>query len=243
VDIVETVAGSVTSTKQFVWCGNQICEARNASGSITAQYFSWGETISGSNYYYSRDRLGSIREMTNSSGAIQAEYTYDPYGRTSAILGTVSSDLQYAGYYTHAPSGLNLTLTRFYSSQLARWISRDSIGEKGGVNLYAYVENNPLSQLDPAGEFPGTPFHSIDLPSCLANAVIKEYKCVNDCLKPGKCLTEEAKTQCLGTCVLHFILDNLNCWTNWGWQEYGDYLAGASQTFFGPPKNQPPRIQ
>ena len=125
VKIVETAAGTITSTKQFVWCENEMCEARNVSSTITAQYFGGGETISGTNYYYTKDYLGSIREITNGAGTIQAQYSYDPYGQVTKIAGTgVVSDFQYAGYYYHAPSGLNLTLYRAYNSNLGRWINR-----------------------------------------------------------------------------------------------------------------------
>jgi hypothetical protein len=40
--------------------------------------------------YYSRDHLGSVREMTDSSGNIQARYDYDPHGRVNPIQGTVT---------------------------------------------------------------------------------------------------------------------------------------------------------
>ncbi len=150
--IVETVSGSITSTKQFVWCGNQMCEARDASSTITAQYFLQGETISSSNYYYSKDHLGSIREITNSSGTIQAQYAYDPYGQVTKIAGSgPDSDFQYAGYYYHGPSGLNLTLNRAYNPGLGRWINRDPIGETLGANLYSYVNNETISVIDPSG--------------------------------------------------------------------------------------------
>lgn len=151
VKIVETSGGTTTSTKQFVWCGNQMCEARNASSTIIAQYFRRGQTISGTSYYYTKDRLGSIREMNNSSGVIQSQYDYDPYGQVTKLQGSLASDFQYAGYYYHAPSGLNLTVYRAYSASLSRWINRDPIEERGGLNLYAYVGNEPIGETDPAG--------------------------------------------------------------------------------------------
>jgi RHS repeat-associated protein len=110
-----------------------------------------GEKIGASNYFYTKDHLGSIREVTDSAGARQAHYDYDSYGVASTTLATVPSDFQYAGYYTHARSGLNLTLNRAYKADLGRWINRDPIEEAGGINLYAYVENSPINFPDPSG--------------------------------------------------------------------------------------------
>lgn len=83
--------------------------------------------------------------------ALQAQDGYDPYGQMTAISETVLSDLQYAHYYYHSRSGLNLTPNRAYNASLGRWINRDPIGEAGGINLYAYVGNNPVGFVDPTG--------------------------------------------------------------------------------------------
>ena len=40
---------------------------------------------------------------------------------------------------------------RYYSPELGRWLSRDPIRERGGVNLYGFVLNNPLFWLDNLG--------------------------------------------------------------------------------------------
>jgi RHS repeat-associated protein len=105
----------------------------------------------GTSCFYNKDHLGSVREMTNSSGTISGQLSYDPFGRTTVLQGTTLPDFQYAGYYLHTRSGLNLTRTRVYSAAFGRFISRDPIGEAGGVNLYAYVGNNPASLRDPMG--------------------------------------------------------------------------------------------
>jgi len=42
-------------------------------------------------------------------------------------------------------------LYRAYSADLGRWISRDPSGERGGINLYDYVVNNPIARIDSLG--------------------------------------------------------------------------------------------
>lgn len=92
--------------------------------------------------------------MTDSSGTIQARYDYDPYGRATLVSGTNLSDFQYAGYYEHQTSGLNLTKYRAYDSNTAKWLSRDPLAEEGGINLYEYASNNCLTITDPLGLCP-----------------------------------------------------------------------------------------
>ncbi|MBI4739933.1 RHS repeat-associated core domain-containing protein [Candidatus Woesearchaeota archaeon] len=103
-----------------------------------------------------RDHLGSVREvMKNASSTVEAKYDYDPWGRQTQTTGTRVFDIGYAGYMVFAPSGtnikLNLTWYRAYSPELGRWLSRDPIGEEGGINLYGYVENRPINTFDPFG--------------------------------------------------------------------------------------------
>jgi len=164
-------SGTITNTKQFVWVPGRMAEERDASGTnVTKRFFAQGEQVAGANYYYTRDHLGSVREMVNNSGTIVARYDYDPFGRKTYVQGTMSSDFQYAGMYLHATSVLNLTFFRAYDANSAKWLSRDPSGERGGINLYAYVANNTVNLTDILG-LCGCPTSGSSLASALAQGV------------------------------------------------------------------------
>jgi RHS repeat-associated protein len=143
---------TVTSDNVFIWSGNTLVAERPANNdAVWKRLFAEGEQINGVNYYFTRDHLGSIREMTNSTASVQAQYEYDPYGVRTKLTGNLDADFGFTGHWHHALSGLDFSRHRGYSSTLGRWISRDPIGENGGLNLYGYVGNRPVSLADPLG--------------------------------------------------------------------------------------------
>ncbi len=84
----------------------------------------------GTKYAYSKDHLGSIREVTSGNGTFQvkAQYAYNPWGmKTNVISETVASDFGYASMYKHERSGLNLTLFRAYAPNTMLQNSRLSL--------------------------------------------------------------------------------------------------------------------
>jgi RHS repeat-associated protein len=150
--IVEKTNGVVQSDKRFLWCSIELCEERDsAGGTVTRRFFGQGEQISGANYFFTRDHLGSVREMTDGAGTIRARYEYDSYGRRTKLLGDLDVDFAFTGHYYHQPSGLHLAPFRAYDADSGRWISRDPIAESGGLNLYTYVSNNPINRADLMG--------------------------------------------------------------------------------------------
>jgi RHS repeat-associated protein len=153
--IVEKSGATVTSTKQFVWIGNRIAEERDDSNVVTRRYFANGEERTDSfrvrAYFYTKDHLGSIRELTDSDGSVRARYDYDPFGTTTTVSGDLTLDFGYTGHYRHAASNLYLAPFRAYDPTIGRWINRDPIAEFGGINLYGYVENSLTSAIAPLG--------------------------------------------------------------------------------------------
>jgi RHS repeat-associated protein len=138
--------------KQWVWAGGgQPAEELDAAGNVTKRFFGAGEQIAGTNYYFTTDHIGSIREMTDGSGAVRARYEYDAWGRSTKISGDMESDFGYAGMFRDQATGLWRTKYRLYDPELARWTTRDPSGIDGGLNLYTYVGNNPINFSDPLG--------------------------------------------------------------------------------------------
>ena len=153
VKIVEKSKTRVTSTRKFVWCGMERCEFRDANDAVTQFVYPQGQVSGTSPYFYTRDHLGSIREMrsTGRKGAIVARFDYDPYGRSTAVISNTLPDFNFTGLYRHSASNLDLAVYRAYDPDLGRWLSRDLVAEAGGLNLYSYVVNDPFKLVDPFG--------------------------------------------------------------------------------------------
>jgi RHS repeat-associated protein len=149
----QTQTLQITSDQKYLWDGAELLEKRTVDGGTVLQrFFQQGFVdTDGTVLFYSRDHLGSIRELTDGTQAIRARYDYDPFGNMTKNFGDRDSAFGYAGYLWHAQSNLNLTWFREYDPRFGRWISRDPIEEKDGFNLYTYVRNNPMTHVDLLG--------------------------------------------------------------------------------------------
>lgn len=152
--VQETQNGSVV--KQWVWCpgDTQPCEERDGSNNVTKRFYDFGEQINGTAYFTTLDHLGSVREMTDASGNLIARYDYDPFGRRTLVSGTDLADFGFTHFYYDQVSGLWFSRTRAYDPNLGRWLSRDPLEDaelSQGPNLYTYVFNDPLNNIDPLG--------------------------------------------------------------------------------------------
>ncbi len=95
------------------------------------------------------DALGSTVALTDDAGALQNEYTYEPFGTTTET-GADSNPFQYTGRENDG-TGLYYYRARYYHPGLQRFASEDPAGFRGSKNFYAYVEDSPATAFDPLG--------------------------------------------------------------------------------------------
>ena len=176
--VVSTWNGSAyvpQSTNRFVYDGWNLA-ARLASDLGPLASFTWGLDLSGSmqgaggvggllwmtipsgtnagSYFYAYDGNGNVMALVRAAdGTRSAVYEYGPFGELLRASGPVGMEnpFQFSTQRREAATGLVLYEYRVYAPELGRWLNRDPIGERGGLNLYAFVWNQPVRRIDPFG--------------------------------------------------------------------------------------------
>jgi RHS repeat-associated protein len=172
----------VSGETRYVYDGRRVIQERSSSNTPTVAY-TRGNDLSGSferaggiggllgrshgyssgnwstHHFYHADGNGNITAMIDSSQALSATYKYDPYGKLLSSSGSMASAnlYRFSSKEFHVNSAMYYYGFRFYDPNLQRWLNRDPIGERGGINLYGSVRNNPLLYIDPNGREPMLP--------------------------------------------------------------------------------------
>lgn len=123
-----------------------------ANSQILAQYDS-----ANNKHFYLHDRLGSVRQLINTSGAVVKLYTYNPFGETIEEQGSVDNDFKYTGQFYDKETGQYYLRARQYSPYLARFTGRDlimgSFDDPMSLHKYLYCQNDPINNFDLNGRW------------------------------------------------------------------------------------------
>ena len=122
-----------------------------------------GFEYNGVQYYYVTNLQGDIIAILDTNGTCVAEYSYDAWGNC-----TIDSDtngiaeinpLRYRGYYFDSDTGLYYLQSRYYDSNIGRFVNSDTplivavdAESLFQYNIFAYCNNNPISYVDHCGE-------------------------------------------------------------------------------------------
>jgi RHS repeat-associated protein len=99
------------------------------------------------------DPQGSVAQRLNSSQAITSSSYYDEYGQ-EYTTGAPSDPFGYnaqSGYYVDRQDGIYFCGERYYDCRTGRCLTRDPIGQAGGINLYGYCASDPVMRDDASG--------------------------------------------------------------------------------------------
>ena len=138
--------------------GVPVCELDSTGNTVATNTFGPNGLVSrrtgGSSRFYTFDERGGTTQRLTSAGAVLSSRMMDAFGTPGGSASTGDPYDGFGGqwgYYTDAETGLQLCTYRYYDPATGRWLNRDPIGYDGGLNLYGYVENNPVIQADPSG--------------------------------------------------------------------------------------------
>jgi RHS repeat-associated protein len=101
--------------------------------------------------YILADHLGTPQLASNSSGATVWQTTYYPFSTAGNINTSITQNLRFPGQYADTETGFSYNLNRDYIPNLGRYLETDPIGFGGGMNTYAYVNENPMIYVDTTG--------------------------------------------------------------------------------------------
>ncbi len=103
--------------------------------------------------FYHYDCRGSTIALTSANGTITDWIEYSSYGRTAYRLGTNDTPFLFNGQFgvQTDPNGLLYMRARYYNPYICRFINADPSGFAGGLNFYAFCNDNPISLEDPFG--------------------------------------------------------------------------------------------
>ena len=147
---------------EFLYDGTSVILEYDGSGAILRRYV-YGPGIDERLFYYDgattaetdryaihTDHLGSTIALTDKDGRLKERFSYGPFGETADTSGCA---YRFTGRYLDAETGLYYYRARYYSPDLGRFLNPDPSGYGDGMNLYAYVGNDPVNYTDPSGLF------------------------------------------------------------------------------------------
>jgi RHS repeat-associated protein len=114
------------------------------------------ESSSGTVAWYLPDRLGTVRDLINNSGAIIDHIDFNAFGTVLDQSAPSEGDrmMGFAGMEQDSVTGMNLAVYRVQNPGTGRWTSQDPLGFGGGqTDLESYADNNSVDASDPSGLF------------------------------------------------------------------------------------------
>ena len=158
--------GSQTDTIHYIFEGAEpILEQKMSDGSVHSYVYAMGKYLArvdgaigdstANVYYFLTDYQGSIKAVTDQTGAIVFNADYLPFGTQFGQNGSFADPHGFTGKEYDPDIGLYYFNARWYDPETGRFISEDPAADPNSPNLYSYCGNNPVIRTDPSGKIFG----------------------------------------------------------------------------------------
>jgi RHS repeat-associated protein len=155
------IAATGGGTHDIFGLGHELLAENNTAGQAQRSYiYLNGRPLAvvdslGNIFYVLSGQLGQPLRMVDGLGNVIWDVALDEFGQlVSQPVGQTSANaLRFPGQIDDAVTGLYYNYFRDYEPALGRYVQPDPFGLRGGINVYAYVNNNPMAQVDPLGEY------------------------------------------------------------------------------------------
>jgi RHS repeat-associated protein len=150
---------STSANSIYAYDGDNQIEEVNASGGVIARYTQTEDTDeplamlkANATSYYQADGLGSTTSLSNGVGTLTQTYTFDSFGKTTNVTGSLTNPFQYTARELDSETGLYFYRARYYDQNTGRFLSEDPSGfSANDLNFYRYSKNNSANLVDPFG--------------------------------------------------------------------------------------------
>lgn len=154
-NVVAILNPQLSALKAFLW-GQDLSGTEAGAGGIGGLVAILEVVVSevSNSHFAAYDGNGNITGLTRSGDLLpSARYDYSPFGETLRATGPFAlvNPFRCSTKFVDDESGFSCFGHRYYIPQFARWLSRDPVEERDQNNLYAFVQNSPLTGLDPLG--------------------------------------------------------------------------------------------
>ena len=105
--------------------------------------------------FYGYDGFGTVRQLTNTAGAVTDTFEYDAFGNAITHTGTTPNNYLYRGEQYDSDLGLYYLRARYYNPLTGRFMGRDPEDgnqfDPASLHRYLYAQGDPVNWVDPRG--------------------------------------------------------------------------------------------
>ena len=211
-NVAARLAADLSPLASFAW-GLDVSGTMQGAGGVGGLL--WMTVPSGANagtYFCAYDGNGNVMTLVSAAdGSVAAHYEYGPFGELIRATGPVAqvNPFRFSTKHQDDETGLVYYGYRYYDPGTGRWVSRDPIGERGGLNFYAACGNSHSCRIDKDGRMAveGCPPKAKDLLKTAFSKACRRIRSTDfGCCMVGSALGRDYQSRLGYLCDRHFTV-------------------------------------